>query len=178
MTEVKKNVKFQAAVRDKASGKTLLQNMELLPVIIDFIEFSAGLPSDEEFHCLWSSIFQRMRSKEEKTDWNEPEMEKYLRKNIFESEGEYITASWRSGICDVPLGYTTYAPNAIEVSHRVLKGLFTAGYERRSVGALIVEVCQAMSTRHRLVNLCIFISAGARMQHVHLHSPILDRVCN
>ena len=116
-------------------------------MILDFVEFSASLPSDDEFDCFWNSVLLRMRSKSAATDWGEPDMEKYLRRHILDEEKSVLSAPWRSGLGHVPFGYTTYAPNAIEVSHRVLKGLFQPGYDRRDVGTLIVEVCEAMSTR-------------------------------
>ena len=53
------------------TGHPHLRNAELLPVVLDFVQFSATLPSDLQFHAFWSSILTRMASAEAATDFKE-----------------------------------------------------------------------------------------------------------
>ena len=41
-------MKEAAKKRDEASGEARLKNMELLPVLLEVLQFSAWLPSDED----------------------------------------------------------------------------------------------------------------------------------
>ena len=45
------------------------------------------------------------------------------------------------------MGFTTYAPNAIEVSHRVLKGLLDSFWMQRDVATLMADVCDSVESR-------------------------------
>lgn len=147
LQHAKTNARAAAAGRDKASGKTLLGNGELLDVILEWLQFTATLPSDEEFHAFWSSCFARMEGKSAPTDFGEKKFAKYLKKNLFNDSGPLWTAPWCCGLGLLPPGITTFAPNSIEVQHRVLKGLLAPGYERRDVGSLMVEVCESLASR-------------------------------
>ena len=109
--------------------------------------FSSTLPSDEEFHAFWQNALTRLRGQKAPTDLREKRMAEYLEKNVLDVSGNLIRASWTFGLGIVPLGFTTYAPNAIEVQHRILKGLLTPGYERRDVASLMVEVCSSLGSR-------------------------------
>ena len=82
--------------------------------------------------------------------WNEPDMAKYLREHIFvETNGGLLDAPWRCGLGCTPLGFTSYAPNAIEVSHRVLKGLLDPAYNKRPVTSIMSEIAEALESRLR-----------------------------
>ena len=72
----------------------------------------------KEFTALWSTVLHRMD-----TDWEEATMARYIRSNLLHVASDVIRASWQTGFGAVPLGCTTYAPNAIERSWRLLKGL-------------------------------------------------------
>ena len=142
------NVKDEAKTRDKTTGQPRLRNGELLPVILSFIMFSAFLPSDIEFTALWHHVFTRMAAKDSETDWNEPEMLSYLKSHIFHiADDGYIRAFWQSGLGCVPLGMTTYAPNAVERFHRSTKHLLPPGYEHGSVNDLMEQICTMISTK-------------------------------
>lgn len=81
------------------------------------------------------------------TDFNEPGMARYVSKHILDTTGPLIRASWNSGLGAVPLGFTTYAPNAIERAHRLTKGLLDKGYQHRDIAQLITDVAQALQSR-------------------------------
>lgn len=107
-----------AAGRDKASGKTLLGNRELLDVILEwmknFMRFGqVALPG-------WRAKAPRPISERRSllSIW----------KNLFNDSGPLWTARWCCGLGLLPPGITTFAPNSIEVQHRVLKGLLAPGY--------------------------------------------------
>ena len=87
LQHVKSNIRDESGKRDVATGRTRLQNKELLGPIIDWVEFSAFLPSDIEFHSFWTSVLTRMSSNQEETDFGELEMSLYLRKHILDSSG-------------------------------------------------------------------------------------------
>ena len=123
LQHTKTNIKSEARRKDSVSGRPRLQNGELLQILLDCVEFSATLPTDVEFHTYWSSIFMRLSNSELPTDWNEPAFCQYLQTHIFDLSGPCIKASWCYGVGSVPLGFTTYATNSIERSHRLLKGL-------------------------------------------------------
>lgn len=145
---MKRNVRAEAARRDKETGQARLKNMEFLGVLTQWIEFSASLPADFEFSTFCRSALQRMKGSTARTVFDEGGMACYLEENILQTEGSLITSSRRYGLSCGPLGLSGYAPNSIEVSHRVLKGLLDSGYQKRGVGSLIIkEVCEAMVTR-------------------------------
>ena len=89
----------------------------------------------------------RLEHCEDKGDWDEPIFAAYLKKHIFDIEDGVIRAAWCCGIGAVPLGFTTYAPNAIESSHRVLKGLLDSAWLHRDIATLMVDVCESVSSR-------------------------------
>ena len=64
---------------------------------------------------------------------DEPEYAEYLEAELLEMSGEFIRASWQTGIGAVPMGFTTYAPNAIESTWRLLKQLFDTGFLYRII---------------------------------------------
>ena len=95
-----------------------------------------------------SGYFARLEHAEKaRGDYNEPDFAAYLKKNIFEINDGVILAAWCSGIGAVPLGFTTYAPNAIEVSHRVLKHLLDSCWLHRDVPTLMADVCDSVTSR-------------------------------
>ena len=145
--EVKNNVTTESARKSKATGQARLTNAELRPVLLEFIQWSAALPSQLEFHVVWRSILERMEKKECSTDWNEPDMAKYIREHILVETSGLLDAPWRCGLGCTPLGFTSYAPNAIEVSHRVLKGLLDPGYNKRPVTSIMSEIAEALDSR-------------------------------
>ena len=89
----------------------------------DFIMASAPFPDDLEFHVFWKECFDRMDKSEKQFHWNEPRVASYMKENLFNAFNKYYQAPWQYGNGAVPLGYTTYAVNAIERSHRLLKHL-------------------------------------------------------
>ena len=80
-------------------------------------------------------------------DLNEPAFAEYLKRNMFDVKGGILRAAWCSGVGAVPLGFTTYAPNAIEVSHRALKHLLDHFWVHRDVATLMADVCDAVESR-------------------------------
>lgn len=82
------------------------------------------------------------------TDLREPEMARYLRNHILDSTGPLLRATWASGLDAVPVGYTTYAANAIERNHRTLKDLMPS-CANQQLGQLIVNVCDILNSRYR-----------------------------
>jgi hypothetical protein len=145
---VKSNVKFAASKKDEVSGQTRLKRKELLAVILEWIDFSAWLPTDTEFDCFWRSVLQRMKSSSAPTDFDEPDMARYLERNIFDTTAGILRATWSCGLGCVPYGITTYAPNAIEVSHRVLKHLAgVTAHADMPVTELITNVCKAVASK-------------------------------
>ena len=62
LEHVKSDVKKEAKTKDEVSGQTRLRRHELLTVIIDCIEWSAGLASDMEFHVFWTEVLKRMEA--------------------------------------------------------------------------------------------------------------------
>ena len=111
LQHTKENVRSEAKKKDDVTGKTRLQNGELIGVIVEWLEFSAWLPSDQEFTAFWKQICHRMESSTAETDFNEPAMARYLKRHIFDlSRPSIIRAHWQYGFGCVPPGYTTYAP--------------------------------------------------------------------
>ena len=147
LQHVKKNIKAEAARKDPATGQRRLDNTELANVIVTWIEFSAWLPDWDEFDAFWREAFKRMENSASSTDWNEPAMAKYLKEHIFDMAGPLIKAYWVCGLGAVPLGFTTFAPNAIESYWRLLKGMLDPGYQNNSIAELMFQVCHAMETR-------------------------------
>eukprot|EP00973_Karenia_brevis_P089615 12398679-Karenia_brevis.AAC.1 len=60
LQHVKTDIRKEARVKDPVSGMIRLRRAELLPVIIEFVEFAAILPSDLEFHTFMDSVLNRM----------------------------------------------------------------------------------------------------------------------
>lgn len=85
---------------DETSGKARLSNKELLQPILDWITFSATLPSDVEFDTMWRSILDRMASNSSATDFAEGAMAAYLRKNLLDDAG-----AW--GVCNMSSVFST-----------------------------------------------------------------------
>lgn len=54
--QVKNNVTAEARRKSKVTGQARLTNAELRPVLLEFIHWSAALPSQLEFHVVWRSI--------------------------------------------------------------------------------------------------------------------------
>ena len=149
LEHTKKNLKGAAAAKDEA-GLPRLRRTELRPLLLEWLMFSSWLPSDIEFDVFWRSILERMRNSRCATDFREPAMAEYIASHILDAGGPLLRAPWASGLGCVPLGYTTYAPNAIEATWRVIKGLLDDGYKFRSSGALMVDVVNALQSRIRL----------------------------
>ena len=103
-----------------------MKNGELLPVLTDFLQCSAFLPSTLEFSCFWTTVLERLQAPAP-DGWGEPAMHDYLLKYLLSKNGDVLTATWRSGFGTVPLGFSTYAPNAVERTWRLLKGLLKPG---------------------------------------------------
>ena len=148
LEHTKKVVKGEAAKKDD-DGLPRLKRMELRAVIREWLMFAAWLPSDIEFHCFWDSILDRMRNSRCSTDFDEPKMAAYLEQHILDGSGDLWRAPWACGLGCVPLGFTTYAPNAIETTWRVLKGLLAEGYQYRGCGALMEDVALSLQSRIR-----------------------------
>ena len=87
LQHVKKNIRDESGKRDSVTGQPRLRNSELLSVILDFVQFSATLPCDIQFHTFWSSILTRMASAQATTDFKEPAMAAYLREHILDGKG-------------------------------------------------------------------------------------------
>ena len=121
---------MEAEKRDPATGETRLRNLELLPVLTDLLQYSSWLRSIE-FTALWKSALLRLREDQAATDWREPLLADYLEANLLQVSADgSITTPWRSGLGCVPLGFTTYAPNSIERSWRLLKSLLKSKFLR------------------------------------------------
>ena len=135
LQHTKTDIRAAAFKKDDDTGTVRLSRPEFLPVIIEWVEFSAWLCSDHEFDCFWDTILTRMGDPK---DWNEPLMAKYLSKHILDTSGPLIRASWACGFGCVPLGFTTYAPNCIERCHRTVKGLLPGSYKTRDLSRTMV----------------------------------------
>jgi hypothetical protein len=150
------NVKAAARAKDK-KGVTRLRRHELCDTIVGWIQCSAPFPRDDEFQAYWESILERMYANKEKTDFDEAKMADYLANHILDIDGDRIRAAWQTGYGAVPLGFTTYAPNTIEVTHRVVKqklkkglhGLLGKGFRFKSVTDLIEKVAQIITVQVR-----------------------------
>lgn len=92
LQHVKSNVSQAAGKKDDVTGKLRLSNKELVQPILDWITASATLPSDVEFDAMWRSILDRMSSSSAATDFAEGAMSSYLRKNILDDSGAWVTA--------------------------------------------------------------------------------------
>lgn len=62
-------------------------------------------------------------------------MAAYMEANILTVNETGFSAPWRSGLGTVPLGFSSYAPNAIECSHRVAKSFLDPGYAVRGTAS-------------------------------------------
>ncbi|CAK0826222.1 unnamed protein product, partial [Prorocentrum cordatum] len=129
--------------KDEVTGRRRLQDPELQE-IIDWVDFSARAPDDLEFHVFWGSILSHMESAEGGHYWGEPAMARYLRKHILGTEGPSIRATWASGLGAAPPGFTTYAPNAIQLP---AARLLPANYKRGGVAQLIADAAKALQAR-------------------------------
>ena len=116
-------------------------------MLIDFVQWTASLPSQVEFDAVWSSIISRLEGDACVTDWNEKEMASYIREHILTKTNGMWDAPWRCGVGTTRLGLTSYAVNAIESSHRTLKSLLDSGYQKRSMTTVVVEICEALQSR-------------------------------
>ena len=90
LQHVKKDIRDAAKTKDEVTGKRRLRRDELLDPLLEWIQWSAFLPSDLEFHTFWSEIFQRMEANVVDTDFSEPLMAAYLKANIFDMSGTFI----------------------------------------------------------------------------------------
>lgn len=60
-----------------------------------------------------------------------------------------MRASWSSGLGACPLGYTTYAPNAVESAHKGLKHLMGGSWRQRNIGQTVLGVVAAVESRRQ-----------------------------
>jgi hypothetical protein len=148
LQHTKVDIKKVASSRRKNSREPRLRT-DLLPKILEWVDFSAWLHRDEEFDVFWRHLLGRMRHNEEEGDLNEPEFADYLEQEMLDISGPLIRAAWQSGFGAVPLGFTTYAANAIEVTNRLLKGVFDKGFRYQHVCRLVEKVALAIETRIR-----------------------------
>eukprot|EP00959_Pyramimonas_sp_CCMP1952_P362533 7592199-Pyramimonas_sp.AAC.1 len=72
-----------------------------------------------------------------KSNWDQPELAKYLKNYTLICKEGIIRATWASGA--VPYGFTTFAANAIERQHRLLKSFFDVGYEKLNAAELMAQ---------------------------------------
>ena len=149
LQHVRNDVKAESRKRDEVTGKPRLNNTELLEPTIEYMDFTAWLPSDLEFHTFWWNYLKRAEASSAPTDFNEPRFANYLKTHIFDVSGPLIKALWSTGLGAVPLGMTTFAPNSIEVTHRVIKGLLPKGYKHSTVKGLVSEVTKIVTNRVR-----------------------------
>jgi hypothetical protein len=113
---------------DPVSGERRLSNHELLPVLVSFLLQSAWFPRNVEFSVFWQSVLSRLKGQQLETDWKEGRMATYLEQNLLQETPGGFSASWRSGIGVVPLGFSTFSSNAQERSWRTVKGLLKPGW--------------------------------------------------
>jgi hypothetical protein len=74
-------------------------------------------------------------------------MAKYLEEHVLDVSGDLIKATWCSGLGTTPLGFTSYAPNSIEVSHRILEAMMGNGMRYQDICSLMTKVCGKIETR-------------------------------
>ena len=117
---------------------------------------SATFPNDVEFHTFWSSFIKRCEASEKKSNWSEPEVATYFKKSILNCSTDMIRAPWVSGLGAVPVGYSTYAANAEERKHRIIKDLLGEGYERFNAAEIMCRVCEVMTSRMHRAIIIIF----------------------
>ena len=149
LQHVKTDIQKEARHKDSVTGLIRINSLEFLPVLVEWVEWSAFLPRDEEFQSFWLEAFERMEATILETDFRERRMAQYLKDCIFDTSGGHVRASWTSGLDAVPLGYTTYAANSCERNHRTLKDLLDLPYEGRGLGDLMVQLCTIMNSRMR-----------------------------
>ena len=156
LEHVKRDVKAAA----HSAGR--LSRPDLLGVLVESVQFSAWLPSREEFNVYWRYLVRRLSSRKPKFGWGELLMARYLVDHILITTSEVWTAEWWSGLGAVPLGITTYAPNCIERTHRTVKGLLGKINRRRDVSTTMVKVAAAVQVKldqHAYDDLATTISA-------------------
>ena len=131
LQHTKENLKEEARRRDPASGEPRLKNVELGPMLKDWLVQSAFLPSSLEFTTFWDCVLARLRASGKPTDWHEPVIAAYIEKHLLMPGAAGFTALWRSGYGSVPSGFSTYASNTLERTWRTLKGVL--GNRRESL---------------------------------------------
>ena len=150
LEHVKTDLTKEARAKDPASGKPRLRLPEHLQVIKEWVMDTAFWGSDVEFDAFWREADTRLSSSALDTDFDEPGMAAYIRRNVLDTDsGPLIRAAWASGVFAVPHGYTTYATNSMERAHRTLKGLMDTGYAGQSLGNLIEETCDVINSRYK-----------------------------
>ena len=121
---------------------------------------SAFVPSKVLFHCIWDREFARLESA------GETAMAKYLKKfQVVEGPDGLFTASWRSSCLEVPPGYGTYLPNALESLWRVLDTLSPVPELTRDIKEIVTSLernAEAWSKSGR------FTDVAAKPHGVHL----------
>ena len=149
LQHMKEDLKKQASTKDEITGYPRLRRGELLSVFIDFLLWSAFLPSDLEFDTFWREALLRMEAQTIETDWKEPVFAQYLRAHCLQEYAGFLRAPWQCGVDATIPGYTTYAPSAIERSHRTLKDLLDRGLVSMGLGQLMDECCKILNARVR-----------------------------
>jgi hypothetical protein len=56
-----------------------MKNGKLLPVLTDFLQCSAFLPSTLEFSCFWTTVLERLQAPAP-DGWGEPAMHDYMKR--------------------------------------------------------------------------------------------------
>jgi len=84
LQHVKTDLAKEPKRRDTVTGAPRLSNSELLKVFTQWIEWSAFLPTDLEFHSFWKEALERMSAQVLDTDFKEPDFAAYLEEHIFD----------------------------------------------------------------------------------------------
>ena len=129
LQHVKGNLKSAAKAKDEETKCRRLHDDDLLRRLVDFCEFAAFLPSNQEFDACMRSVVHRLESKGSPGAWDEKAMATYMRTYLLDESAGFFRAAWASGYGCVPLGLTTFAPSAIEANWRVVKNFLPAGYQ-------------------------------------------------
>ena len=147
LQHVRGNVKKAAKTSPENSDTARLRKPKMLEYFDKFLISSNWFPNDLEFDVFWRSVLGRCKANRKKTDWDEPEMAKYLEKNILDCSGPYNRASWICGLGAVPFGFTTLTPNCIEQNNRLLKDLLKPGYQKCNAAEIMIQICEVLSGR-------------------------------